>query len=132
MFLPACLHGWAGFKIGTMKSRTITLCGKEVEVIYCAATETGFETLRDKSMGVFAPDEGKATTEDYIALGFVGIIAAYTRRGEDVPITSADILYDATPAEVQSLIVTILELRNEWYQVPSIVKPESKQGKRKN
>ena len=115
-----------------MKSRTITLCGKEVDVIYCAATETGFETLRDKSMGVFAPGEGEATTEDYIALGFAGIIAAYTRRGEDAPVTSADILYDATPAEVQSLIVTILELRNEWYQVPSIVKPESKRGKRKN
>ena len=129
--LPA-LRGQV-LKIGTMKSKTITLCGKEVEVIYCAATETGFEKLRDKSMEVFAPSDNiVATTEDYIALGIAGIIAAYTRRGEDAPVTSSDILYDATPTEVQTLIVTILELRNEWYQVPAVVKPESKRGKRKN
>ena len=116
--------------------KSISLCGKWVTLRYCAATETGFETLSGKSSDIFIPDvqrdsEGnvesitqRATTEDYLRLAFSAIIAAYARKDEEAPITADDILYDATPQEITELITAVLELRAKWYQVPDVVKPE--------
>ena len=103
---------------------------------YCTATETGYESITGKSSVIFIPkvtkdDKGKIISverqtniSDCITLAVAGIIAAYSRRHQDAPVSSDDILYDATPDEVQKLITAILEMRNEWYMVPNMVKPE--------
>ena len=111
--------------------RTINICGKEVTMRYCAAAETGYESLTPgKTSNVFSPTPSKdkdgndimlppeATTSDYIRLAYAAIIAAYARKGEDAPITIGEILYEATPEEVVMLITTVVQLRNEWYTVP--------------
>jgi hypothetical protein len=36
-------------------------------------------------------------------------------------VTSQDIIYDCTPAEIVELVTAVIELRNEWYKVPSVV-----------
>lgn len=118
-----------------MNAKTITICGKNVELLYCAATETGYESLSGQSCEIFIPEISKdkkgkeqirmrATTRDYIQLAVAAVIAAYTRKGEDAPVTADDILYNATSQEVTKLITTVIELRNAWYQVPSVIKPE--------
>lgn len=127
--------------------KTITICGKQVRMRYCAATETGFEISSHKSISVFSPtfgkdEEGKdmitepakATSEDYMYLASAAIVAAYSRNNEQAPITSEDILYDASPEEIAELLKTVITLRAEWYNVPSIVKPDMKpgNGKKKN
>lgn len=106
---------------------------------YCTATETGYEAITGKSSVIFIPkvtkdDKGniisvepQTNIADYITLAVAGIIASYTRRKEQAPITSDDILYDGTPEEVQNLITTILDMRNEWYQVPSLIAKEEGQ-----
>jgi hypothetical protein len=118
-----------------MTSKKITICGKEVELFYCAATENGYERISDgKTIGVFIPtfkmdEEGNhvidqlpaATNEDYIMLAMAGIVAADTYYKREAVINSEDILYNATPTERRLLIDTILELRNEWYEVPKII-----------
>ena len=118
--------------------RTIHICGKDVAIRYCAATETGYESISGKSIAVFIPDiekdkrgkiiksTVKTTMQDFITLAVAGIAAAYTRRGEPEPITDKDILFDATPQEVTELITVISELRNEWYKVPEVVKKDEK------
>ena len=111
--------------------KTITICGKEVTMRYCAAAETGYESLTPgKTSNVFSPTPSKdedgnptvlppeATTSDYIHLALAAIIAAYASKGEDAPITAEEILYEATPEEVVTLITTVVQLRNEWYTVP--------------
>ena len=134
-----------------MNAKTITICGKDVELLYCAATETGYESLSGQSCEIFIPEISKdkkgkeqirmrATTRDYIQLAAAAIVAAYTRKGEDAPVTADDILYNATSQEVTKLITTVIELRNAWYQVPSVIKPEDdtqkdqkeEEGKQKN
>ena len=50
-----------------------------------------------------------------------GIVAADTYYKRDAVINSEDILYNATPTERRLLIDTIVELRNEWYEVPKII-----------
>lgn len=118
-----------------MTSKKITICGKEVELFYCAATENGYERISDgKTIGVFIPtfkmdEEGNhvidqlpaATNEDYLLLAIAGIVAADTYYKREAVINSEDILYNATPTERRLLIETILELRNEWYEVPKII-----------
>lgn len=118
--------------------RTITICGKEVQMRYCAASETGYEMLSGKSSDVFAPtiaeknDKGeivrmeppKATADDYIKLAIASIIAAYERNEQEVPITAKDIMYEAEPTEVKNIITSVIELRQTWYTVPKTV-PDS-------
>ena len=118
-----------------MTSKKITICGKEVELFYCAATENGYERISGgKTISVFFPtfksdDDGNqvvdqlpaATNEDYLLLAIAGIVAADTYYKRDAVINSEDILYNATPTERRLLIDTILELRNEWYEVPKII-----------
>jgi len=118
-----------------MTSKKITICGKEIELFYCAATENGYERISDgKTIGVFIPtfkmdEEGNqvidqlpaATNEDYLLLAIAGIVAADTYYKREAVINSEDILYNATPTERRLLVETIVELRNEWYEVPKII-----------
>ena len=123
------------------KIETITLCGKDVNIMYCAATETGYEIVAGKSSQVFLPTvlerdkNGKitkaeppaATLDDYIKLALAGIIAAYASEDKEPPVTDKDILYNATSEEITNLVGTIGKLRVAWYNVPDVVKPDKQQ-----
>lgn len=121
-----------------MKKETIKICGKKVDMLYCAAAETGYEKLSGKSSEVFIPKRAmsdnqpvndsngnpiynapEATLDDYIKLAVSAIIAAYAREGKDAPITTKDILYDAPPNDVTTIVATVARLRNEWYTMPA-------------
>lgn len=123
------------------KIETITLCGKDVNIMYCAATETGYEIVAGKSSQVFLPtvlerdENGKitkaeppsATLDDYIKLALAGIIAAYASEDKEPPVTDKDILYKATSEEITNLVGTIGKLRVAWYNVPDVVTPDKQQ-----
>ena len=119
-----------------ISEKTIQICGKDVQMRYCAAAETGYERLSGQSSDIFVPeverdDEGnitnvkqRAKADDYIKLAIAAIIAAYARQNEESPITADDIMYNATPQEVTTLITTVIELRAKWYEIPSVVKQD--------
>ena len=109
-------------------------------MIYCAATENGYEFISGKSIDVFIPKFGKnekgediiaepanATRADYMMLGIAGITAYYSKQDEEPPVVSKDILYDATPTEVANLITSIVELRAEWYGIAKVVEEQLKE-----
>jgi hypothetical protein len=118
--------------------KTIKICGQEVMMRYCAATETGYEALSGKPTDIFVPQvlerdaEGKptkvqppqATADDYLKLAIAAMTSAYACRHEDTPINVEQIMYEAGPEEITNLITTIIDLRNLWYQVPAIVPKE--------
>jgi len=124
------------------KIEKITLCGKEVNIMYCAATETGYEIMAEKSSQVFLPtilerdENGKvtkaeppaATLDDYIKLALAGIVAAYESEDKKPPVTSKDILYKATSEEITNLVSTIVRLRVAWYNLPDVVAPDKQQA----
>lgn len=116
-----------------MTQRRITICGKEIEIFYCAATEKGFEQMTDKTVAVFWPtfkqnEKGEtvldqmptAKTGDYLYLAIAGIVAADTYYKRE-SIDTNDILFNATPEERNLLVQTIAELRDEWYGIPKVV-----------
>lgn len=117
-----------------MTEKNINICGQEVRICYCAATENGFEQITGKSISIFVPTFGKdnegktiitepakAMTGDWMFLGVAGIIAAYSRDNQEPPVDTDKVLFDATPEDVSNLITSIVELRNMWYKVPEIV-----------
>lgn len=126
--------------------KTIKICGKEVRMRYCLASETGYEQLAGKGMEIFQPvptgkkdKDGKkiydaplATTDDYVKLSFGCIIAAYERTDEEPPVKVGDIIYDATPDEIANMIAATTELRLQWYKVPEVVKPETEKKEEDN
>ena len=122
-----------------MTKKTITICGKEIEIFYCAATENGYERMSGKQINVFVPTFNKnekgetvidklpeATNEDYLTLAIAGIVAADSYYERESSITSKEIIYEAEPKDVQELITTIIDLRNEWYSVPKVVEESVK------
>lgn len=120
--------------------KEITINGQQVMMIYCTATENGFEEISRKSINVFLPtfgtdEEGNTiikevapcTIGDWVELAMSAIVAAYTKDGKDVPVSSSYILYESTPQERNDLVTSIVELRNEWYGVPKVVEEQLKQ-----
>lgn len=121
--------------------KTISIFGKEVKLLYCAATENGYEELSDgKSISVFVPTFGKdengetfisepakANIGDFVKLAMAGIIAAYARDKKEMPVTMNEILYNSTPTERNELITAIVTLRNEWYGVPKVLEESIKE-----
>ena len=57
-----------------MQTKEITLCGQQVKLIYCAASENGFEDLSGKSIN----DIDFAKAKDMMNLAVACIIAYYT------------------------------------------------------
>ena len=125
-----------------LAQKTITLCGKQVEMLYCAATETGYEQLvsgTGKDINVFLPTilerdaDGKPTkveppvaqTDDYLKLALAAIIAAAASKKREPVVSADDIMYHASSQEVTAMITAIVELRTKWYTIPEAVKPET-------
>ena len=125
-----------------LAQKTITLCGKQVEMLYCAATETGYEQLvsgTGKDINVFLPTilerdaDGKPTkveppvaqTDDYLKLALAAIIAAAASKKQEPVVSADDIMYHASSQEVTAMITAIVELRTKWYTIPEAVKPET-------
>lgn len=127
-----------------MNEKIIEIGGKSVKMLYCAATENGYEDITGKSINVFVPEFGQdengndiitkpadAKIGDYISLAIAGIVSAYTRDNEELPISDTYILYNATPEERNMLITAIVELRNAWYHLPVVVADKRKSRERK-
>ena len=102
---------------------TINICGKDVKMRYCAATETGFERVTNKPIGIFM-EQGKAMMLDYIYLAYAAIIAAYSKNNEEPTVSSEEIMYEATPQEISDMMKALIEIKKAWYHVPDVVKPE--------
>ena len=75
--------------------KTITICGKEVKLLYCAATESGYEQLAGQSIN----DLDFKKQSDLLKLALAAIISAYSRDKQEPPITDSDLLYNAEPKD---------------------------------
>ena len=100
-----------------MNMKEITICGKQVKLLYCAASENGFEDLSGKSIN----DLDYTKSKDIMALATACIVAAYSSEGTEPPVKTEDILYKATSKELTDLYLTVLNLRAEWYNIPKVV-----------
>ena len=94
-----------------MTEKIIKIAGAEVGVKYCFATEIGFRDLSGESIDKFDAQNPSHAT----ALIVAAIVAYYQSRGEDSPIETEKIIYEARPQELIVAMAAIFKLRNTWY-----------------
>jgi hypothetical protein len=124
-----------------MIKKEITLCGKQVTLAYCYATEIAYEDLANEGMLDYvkhAIESIQAQRDPDIKRTIFAIIAcimAYYEDADKAPVKDSDIMKEATPVELGTAMLTILSMRNDFYHVPSgepEEKPEKGARKRKN
>lgn len=106
----------------------ITLCNKPVRVAYCYATEIAFKLMSDIDINDFMTECSTAVNSQppvmpdikrTIMLILSAMTAYYDRQDKDMPIDDKELMYEASPEELGTALVTILSLRNDFYHVPS-------------
>jgi hypothetical protein len=121
-----------------MTTKTITISGKEVTLAYCYATEIDYKLLSDEDINAYMADAMEALKEsrmpDIRKTIYVinAAIKAYIEWQEETPaVTDRDLMYKATPLELGTAFGTIIQLRADFYKVPSDEpKDEQPEGKK--
>lgn len=117
-----------------MITKEITLCGKQVTLAYCYATEIAYKEMSDEDIFDYAQaavEAIKAQRDPDIKKTILAIIAgmmAYYEDKDKAPVKDSEIMREATPVEIGTAMLTILSMRSEFYHVPKD-EPEDKQEK---
>lgn len=117
-----------------MITKEIILCGKQVTLAYCYATEIAYKEMSDEDIFDYAQasvEAIKAQRDPDIKKTILAIIAcmmAYYEDKDKAPVKDSEIMREATPVEIGTAMLTILSMRQEFYHVPK-GEPEDKQEK---
>lgn len=101
-----------------MKTKEITLCGKQVTVAYCYATEIAFRNFTGLNIDEF----DHKNPEHYVYLFLASIQAYNLAMDTKSEIQDSDIMYSAKPEEIICGIKSIFELKADWYNIPLVEK----------
>ena len=109
-----------------MTTKTITILGKDVTLGYCHATDIGFKLLCDEEVSdfvahvIYCLNNGKEPDKQKTIYLIIAAVKAYS-EWKEVPatITDRELLYDANPIETGTALGTILQLRADFYHLPS-------------
>ena len=124
-----------------MLQQTIQLCGKDITLGYCFATEINYTNLTDgdnapryiaeaaakldalQKGGTEVPDVKKA-----IDLILSAAIAYYTSKDEEMPLVDKDLMFADNPTEIWTALGTVILLYGQFYHlIPSEAKKLKKQ-----
>lgn len=108
-----------------MLTKEITLCGRQVTLAYCYATEIAYKDRSDENIADYIKEavaciqqetdpDIKHTIDAIVAC----MLAYYKSQGKEAPLTDTDLMNDAKPAELGTAIFTIIGLRIDFYHVP--------------
>lgn len=111
-----------------MTTKEITICGKQVTLAYCYATEIAFKDLTDQDITDFMieavpqiQDQKMPDAKKVVLLIVAAIMSYYQSKGDEgekTPIEDKDIMYRATAEEIGKALGVIIGLRAEFYHIP--------------
>lgn len=115
-----------------MVSKEIKLCGKNVYVAYCYATEIAFynntETLIDDFMKKV---QEKVLEPNKVAYLIIAAITAYYQaKGEEPPVTDKEILFESEASDIFTAFGKIVQLYTQWRTLPADEEKTQKKGKK--
>ena len=119
-----------------MITKEVTICGKQVTLAYCYATEIAFKNLCNEDMFDYAKhaiESIQAERDPDIEKTIYAIIAcmmAYYEEIDKAPIKDTDLMKEAKPVETGTAMLAILSMRTEFYNIPK-GEPEDKPQKGK-
>lgn len=115
-----------------MSKKEITLCGKQVTLAYCYATEIVFKELSNQDIADFMIEAGPQIqakkmpdAKKVVFLIIAALMSHYQSIGEETPIEDKDIMYRAKFKEIGNALGVVIGLRAEFYHIPS-GEPEDK------
>ena len=115
-----------------MITKEITICGKQVTLAYCYATEISYKILSDEDIIDFGQEviekiqhEQMPDIRKTIFLILASMNAYYESKGEKAPVGDKELMYECTPQEIGQALGVIIGLRSQFYHVPSD-EPEDK------
>jgi len=115
-----------------MSKKEITLCGKQVTLAYCYATEIVFKELSNQDITDFMIEAGPQIqakkmpdAKKVVLLIIAALMSHYQSIGEETPIEDKDIMYRAKFKEIGNALGVVIGLRAEFYHIPS-GEPEDK------
>jgi hypothetical protein len=115
-----------------MKQKEITICGQQVTLAYCYATEISYKILSGEDVTDFilesAPKIDNNRMPDIrntIFLILAAMQAYYESKEMQAPITDKQLMYECTPQELGEALGVILGLRAQFMNIP-IGEPEDK------
>ena len=115
-----------------MKKKKVKIAGKQVWLAYCYATEIVFNDLTGEDINeyfkeLFTSEEGKTNPKKLLyAILACAIAYAQGTQTEDA-LEDKQLMYEAKPSELIEAFKVVVELRNEWYKLPSSEKPEKEE-----
>ena len=114
-----------------MITKEITLCGKQVTLAYCYATEIAYKEMSDEDIFDYARAAVEAIQSQRdpdikrTIFAIIACMMAYYEDADKAPVKDSDIMKQATPVEIGTAMLTILSMRSEFYHVPT-GEPEDK------
>ena len=114
-----------------MITKEITLCGKQVTLAYCYATEIAYKEMSDEDIFDYAQAAVEAIQSQRdpdikrTIFAIIACMMAYYEDKDKAPVKDSEIMREATPVEIGTAMLTILSMRSEFYHVPS-GEPEDK------
>ena len=124
-----------------MITKGITICGKQVTLAYCYATEIAYKNMTNEDMFDYAQKAVEAIQNqrdpdiEKTIYAILACLMAYYEDADKAPVKDSEIMKQATPVEIGTAMLTILSMRSEFYHVPKDEpeeKPEKGARKRKN
>ena len=131
-----------------MKTKEITICGKQVTLAYCYATEIIYKDITGEDLIDFVQNaiacirEQKDPDAKRTLSVILSLSMAYDQwkeeDGKEAPqqITLKELMHEAEPAEIGMAMLAVLDLRSQFYHVSKSdedeVKAEEKEGEEKN
>ena len=117
-----------------MITKEITLCGKQVTLAYCFATEISYKILSDEDVTDFITEAAVAIQDKKrmpdirksIFLVLASMQSYYESKDEQAPITDKQLMYDSTQEELGTALGVVIGLRTNFYHIPK-GEPEDKQ-----
>ena len=131
-----------------MKTKEITICGKQVTLAYCYATEIIYKDITSEDLidfvkhAIASISEEKDPDAKRTLSAILSCAMAYDQskeeNGEKVQeqLTIKELMKDAKPAEFGMAMLAVLDLRRQFYHVAKAdeeeVKAEEQEGEEKN
>lgn len=106
--------------------KEIKIAGLTVTLCYCYAVELMFR----KASGVSIDAIDMGDPDHLVALIVASAVAYSTYSGAECPISSEQLMYDASPEDIIGAVSCVMSLREQWYNTGSLVKKKVKEKKK--
>lgn len=122
-----------------MITKEIKICGKQVNLAYCYATEIIFKELTGDDIidyvksSVERINDGKDSKDPdakHSVRAIEACLSAYYDK--DMPLTRQDIEKEITPSEMILAVLAILQMRAEFYHIPKDEPADKEEANPKN